>query len=94
MPTCSIPSACTRKQRGNDVGVLQEHDQDEVEYAEDRVLDPKSKVIDAFNTLKWAVEEHDVGSDYSATSNNFRERIMTVSVPKNQAHVAEFFERT
>lgn len=44
-----IPSVRVRKHRGNDVGVLQERDKDEVEYGNERVSVPRSEVINAFS---------------------------------------------
>lgn len=44
------------KEQGNDVVVLQEHDEDEVEYAEERVPVNRNEVLNAINTLRRAEE--------------------------------------
>lgn len=63
-------------------------------YAEERVPVIKSEVqLNAINTLRRAVEEHDIGLDNFATLSNL-EHIMMISIPKKQGHITNFFERT
>lgn len=45
-----ITASVAHKEQGNYVGVLQEHDEDEVEYAEERVPVTRSEVFHAVNT--------------------------------------------
>lgn len=52
------------------VGVLEVHDEDEVKYAEERVPITSSETLNAINTLRIAVEDHDIGPDYFTTLNN------------------------
>jgi len=85
-----IAASVSHKEEGNDVGV---YDEDEVEYAEERVPVTRSEVLNAINTFRRAVEEHDIGPDYFNTLNNL-ENIITVSMPKKQAHITDFFIRT
>ncbi|KAL4120835.1 hypothetical protein QTP88_013453 [Uroleucon formosanum] len=80
----------SHKKQGNDVGV---HDEDEVEYAEDRVSVTRSEVFNAINTLRRAIEEHDKGTNYFDTLNNL-EHIMMVSIPKKQGQITDFFKKT
>lgn len=68
----------SHKEQRNDVEV---HDEDEVEYTEDRVPVTMSKVFNAINTLRRAIEEHDIGTNYIDTLNNL-EHITMVSIPK------------
>jgi len=56
-----IAASFSHKEEGHDVGV---HDEDEVEYAEERVPVTRSEVLNAINTLRKAVEEHDIGPNY------------------------------
>lgn len=80
----------SHKEQGNDVEV---HDEDEVEYAEDRVPGTRSEVFNAINTLRRAIEEHDISTNYFDTLNNL-EHIMMVSIPKKQGQITDFFKRT
>ncbi|XP_025206204.1 tigger transposable element-derived protein 4-like [Melanaphis sacchari] len=80
----------SHKEQGNDVEV---HDEDEVEYAEDRVPVTRSEVFNAINTLRRAIEEHDIGTNYFDTLNNLG-HIMMVSIPKKQGQITDFFKST
>lgn len=80
----------SHKEQGNDVEV---HDEDEVEYAEDRVPVTRSEVFNEINTLRRAIEEHDIGTNYFDTLNNL-EHIMMVSIPKKQGQITDFFKKT
>ncbi|XP_060878419.1 tigger transposable element-derived protein 4-like [Metopolophium dirhodum] len=85
-----VAEIVSHKEQGNDVEV---HDEDEVEYAEDRVPVTRSEVFNAINTLRRAIEEHDIGTNYFDTLNNL-EHIMMVSIPKKQGQITDFFKRT
>ncbi|CAI6360733.1 unnamed protein product [Macrosiphum euphorbiae] len=52
-----VAEIVSHKEQGNDVEV---HDEDEVKYAEDRVPVTRSEVFNAINTLRRAIEEHDI----------------------------------
>lgn len=87
-----ISASVSNKEQKNNVGV---HDEDEVEHAEERVSVTRSEVLNAINTLRRAVEEHDIGPYYFVTLNNL-EHIMMVSIQKNRdtSHITDFFEKT
>lgn len=87
-----IAASVAHKKQGNDVGVHQEHDEDEVER---RVSVTRSKVLNANNTPRRTVEEHDIGPDYFAmldiASSTHHDGLYTKI---KHAQIAGFFERT
>ncbi|VVC39918.1 Hypothetical protein CINCED_3A016906 [Cinara cedri] len=98
MNNYEIAVSISHKEWGNAVGVLQQHDEDEVNNAKERIPVTRNEVLDVINTLISTVEEHGTGPDYFAILNNLEH---TGFIPKKkkkkkkqQVRITDFLERT